>query len=1080
MTGKRSIFLFYILFVLLFPILFCLLRASAPDDESVSLPRSALLRSAPDEAQQLARLLNHTPFPEGLPAETTLLYLDFSRFPVGYFSTRRKSLSTIEKYMSPNLLQDTQDLYFSKDGSTPAAEYKKWILHREETIEAEDPPYHVLRLFSKQQNIGLEALMELVSAGVDLGRPFRHVATIIVFPLDAQRAMVYGFGMWPALINQRAIVPGWGLQLAASRQLCNPQRIKILKATNYTREVPATLKITSLELTSIDALGLEVGSEGLDTLSTRPPKAKCFKGTVIASDYFHFSFHTDSPDDVSSTPFDTSVFAHMRALALGLERYAASSVFAIHPRLLVFVDEEEKDDKVIERLNRELVTVMKKRKTEDDEDGLSYIFVSPYVRRMFDRKEMYFHVSGRRLRKKASFREAIAARRQYKDFSLDTRLRLNIDKRTYDEAIRFLITSLPIPFGDEDERYFRFDRGRWLRVDASRFEKIKILLRQSKMSASELNLPEYTYTHALTQKRAKNGRMVSDGEKTYLRDCLRRLGDSASFLDCTNVRLGSSKDTFEFGDLLIEKGGQLYIVHAKRAKAGALSHHREQVERASHYLATNLRKEGSQGYFVDTAVGDFYLSVELPATEKVLNERQKKLPEIHLEEGVSLQDSVLKNEGSHPARRREQQLWDLNAFLRSIDLTYFEDNQQDFVRVFMTLRDWVVTQSIDLSLEANTNKIQALLAKVERASKLQKMLFRKGPLIKRLRRNVTFVLAVIDDRQIEAVKKAGKKLSKSKQEEAQAKAGIIYTKSEPLFRPQDLWGLDMTRTTVQGKGFGFKVLVVNEHQTREWDAFGTKSATGSGKLAFAEEESDTDTTDTSDDESEPRAAPSRRAPRGESASVYSWKENDTTTVTFTEHHVSGRGGNCAFHATGTTRRAAIDALKARTNDEEIRRLIWDDMQSANPTLIGGALPAKEGVDAFLEKEFIDDNQYMSYIRSVGDGAPSGTFVALARAQGFGLRIFTAGEGRTLTSVCIVPKPNGAAPEYFLLHTGYQDSPGRHVLNHFNLLVQSADHDAEVADDVPVARPVKTKSTRALKQTTLKSLVVSAAGEGGSQ
>jgi len=1025
------------------------LRASAPSDAA---------SSPDDEAHQLAILLNNTVFPEGLPAETTLLCLDFSGFPSGYFSGNRESLSTIRKYVSQNLFQDEQDIYFSKDGSTPAPEYKKWILHRDGNIGEEEAPYHVLRLFTKQQNVGLEGLMELVDASVDLGRPFRHMATIMVFPLDAQKAMVYGFGMWTSLINQRAVVPGWGLQLAASDQLCNPKKIKILKAMNYTREVPATLKITSSELTSIDSLGLEVGSEGIDTLSTCPPKAKCFKGTVIASDYFHFSFHTRSSEDTLSTPIDTSVFVQMRALALGLERYAASKVFSIHPRLLVFVSEEEKDVKQIERLNEALVTLIKTRARDDTEDGLYYIFASPYVRRMFDKKEIYFCVgSGKSLRKKVSFREAIATYRKYIDFSLDTRIRLNLDEKIYEESIRYLITSLPITFGDE-EKYFRFDRGRWLRVDSSRFEKIKILLRQSKMLASELTLPEYAYTHAIPH--VSGGK--SDGEKEYLRDCLGRLGDSASFLDCTNIRLGSAKDTFEFGDLLIEKDGRIYIIHAKRAKAGALSHHREQVERAAHYLATNLRKEGSQGYFVNTAVGDFYLSIKLSATEKDLKERQKGFPDIQLVEAASLQDSVLKNEGTRPVKRKEQQRWDLNELLRGIDMSYFEENQQDFILVLRSLQDWVMAQRIDLSSEDNENKIKAFLSKVERASKLQKKLFRKGPLTKRVRKNVDFVLAVIDDRQIEAFKK--------KATREQEEAGTIYTKSEPLFRPQDLWGLDMTRTTVQKKGFGFKILVINENQTEDWDAFGTKLVIEPEKSVSVNGENDTDT-DASDNESEPQlTSSSRYASCAAASSVYSWTKEENTTMTFTEESVSGKGGNCAFNATGTERRKAIKDLKTRTNDEEIRQLIWADMQAVNPSLIGTALPTKKEVDAFLEKEFIADNQYMSYIRSLSNEPPSGTFVALARTQGFGLTIFAADKGNHLTPVCIVSKPNASAQEYFLLHTGYEKSPGRHVLNHFNLLVQSSDGQNEAIKTVTAAGRGKKKSAQTLKQTSLKSLM----------
>jgi hypothetical protein len=254
--------------------------------------------------------------------------------------------------------------------------------------------------------------------------------------------------------------------------------------------------------------------------------------------------------------------------------------------------------------------------------------------------------------------------------------------------------------------------------------------------------------------------------------------------------------------------------------------------------------------------------------------------------------------------------------------------------------------------------------------------------------------------------------------------------------------------------------VINEHQTDNWDAFGTKFVLEPGKSVSVNDESDPET-DASDNESEPDSIPSSSSHHAScvaASSYYFWNKEDKTTITFTEERVSGKGGNCAFNATGTERRKAIKDLKARTNDEEIRQLIWTDMQAANPTLIGTALPAKKEIDDFLEKEFIADNQYMSYIRPLSNESPSGTFVALAKTQGFGLTIFAAGKGNCLTHVCIVPKLNAAAQEYFLLHTGYEKSPGRHVLNHFNLLVQS-DDQSEAIKTVTAAGRGKKKSAQ---------------------
>ena len=100
-------------------------------------------------------------------------------------------------------------------------------------------------------------------------------------------------------------------------------------------------------------------------------------------------------------------------------------------------------------------------------------------------------------------------------------------------------------------------------------------------------------------------------------------------------------------------------------------------------------------------------------------------------------------------------------------------------------------------------------------------------------------------------------------------------------------------------------------------------------------------------------------------------------------------------------------------------------------------PTQDQTDTFLQDEFINRREYLSYQRGGG-----GTLEALVRVMGVGVTVFTG--DRTLSPTLHVPGPPGGQ-HFYLHHTGGTDSKGRTFLNHFNVLYEpSSSPDSSVA------------------------------------
>lgn len=301
------------------------------------------------------------------PSTYTLFRVDTSRLPDGTeadWESKSSLFKDVGIYLSPKLLEHEDELSFKTNRKPPKGKgIKKWL--RRGGVKGK---YHVVTLLVKREEGAASLLTERLTTGTDLGEiPFSYSASLIIFPQKETQAMVYGLGQqWPSLINMRIIVPGWGLGMVASNALCNPSKVRVMKAHNYSKGTPSTREDRSTELDRIESFEFQVGSEGLEMLRVLPRGGAKLPRVVKGEDFFQFTV-----DPTSKSKTDT--IQTLERFAGELYRYSNSKEYAIHRRLAPFLDEEVRDRDLVVRLNGRLSRVIKGK------DGRYLVFLDPSI-----------------------------------------------------------------------------------------------------------------------------------------------------------------------------------------------------------------------------------------------------------------------------------------------------------------------------------------------------------------------------------------------------------------------------------------------------------------------------------------------------------------------------------------------------------------------------------------------------------------------------------------------------------------------------------------------------------------------------
>lgn len=729
------------------------------------------------------------PFHPSFPDTYSLFMVDSSLIPLATITDWEQHAHFADigrRFLRPCLAGD-ENISFAIT-EQEAQTKNQWILQDQKIISPSNEkqePYHIVQLFKKRAELKpvnlIKSLTEYYITAYD---GFDFQAALIIFPYTDHTAMVYGLSQWKTLLNPDCIVPQWGLRAATSGQICNPNQIKALHADHYRTANPFSRREKAAVLQPIEVFGLEVGSEELKTIALMPNKSVKTHHVIEGTDHLQF---TVNPSDKTSSE---QTLPSLHTISTYFFTLTTDPNFHVHNRMREFIDDEVKDATLLMNLNQLLENLLK------SPEGRERVFLHDTLWGEMKSKKLMFGED-----KKHSIFEVFDQLSPTAPFPQTLKIWTPRGKIPKEFDVRRIFYSLPFEY--EKDSFYRFYRGRWYFVDASRFESIKRILREVKKPSSTLRLPDYSVEdtkRSLEQKKADYKEAKYNLRATQ--EIKKKEGWDAILLDRVNVSLGEAGDKFEFADLLVMNDNTFHIVHIKRANASQLSHHREQVERSADFLATELTKANAHTLFLKGIINGLYEKNRLPIKkEKNQGKRITKGEEFL---------SLSKNRSFHKkpmttllqARDEDGELLsDFKLQVDSIvDKPFFRENLSEFVSALDALFDCIRYKKAHLS----NSKIEDFLNAIKQGIMARQFLFPNGPLKKSDLKNIKVVLAVIDDRNVDATLK-----------------GTKQSTPRSVFKNQDLWGLDRTRTMVEKTGLGFTLMVINETATETGDAFGS-------------------------------------------------------------------------------------------------------------------------------------------------------------------------------------------------------------------------------------------------------------------
>lgn len=755
------------------------------------------------------------------PDSYTMYLADRSRI------TPRKipSLAVPEHY-TPYFRADLFEEGKASFSQTSPQAAKKWI----RISQSPDNSFLIARLMMPNSS-SAERFLERISAPLSAGGldeslseegqaaalgDFSFSGGMIIFPQNEHYATIFTLGSaWKTLLNPYVTVPRWGLRVVASEDFCDPLQIREIAANYFRKPIPSKRKERSAAVEDISQFGIEVASEGIESLRVRPDSSYGMKRIVKGSDYLNFCVTKRDETNLDTT------FASLQSVSTYFFSLSMQNSFAIHKNLRCFVDAESRKE-VVSALSEQLLTLIRSKEAKYN------LFLHDWIWSLFDTKVLRFGEE-----KTTQIHDHFSSVE-----TLQSPIKISTVKGNHSsyEPVGKLLYSLPI---EHESRFYRYDRGMWFDVDASRFEAIKKVMRSFKGSSQDLGLPGYRlddlmgdrkdYPELRYNKRAVHHLSSLPKHKAYL-------------IDRLNIPLKKGRGhIFEFGDIFLIKNGQYYIIHVKRADANALSHHREQVERSADYLGTTLNRKTNASFFLEASIKDLLREHGIKESKKQEGLFQKNLKGRHAKSRRL--EVILATSEVEPVEESAKTLF---TFKRLVLRVLRETNSVDFfnqhVNAFCEALDvlflCVQEGKIDLDKESSNTEIQvsSFIERARFAIEGGTALFSNGLLKKSNQKKVTFVLAVVDDRGVEQfvdteIKKEDKKLERSqakkivldhfRNHQSRFVEHVKQDRISSLFNSQDLWGLDRTRMAVQKQGFHFLLVVTNEYKGENWDAFGS-------------------------------------------------------------------------------------------------------------------------------------------------------------------------------------------------------------------------------------------------------------------
>jgi len=497
-------------------------------------------------------------------------YLD--RYPNTYtlFKLDLNRLSNIHKKSYPERCKG-EDFYllsdlYKEDVIWDDAEVKDSTQKKVISLKSDVSSIFILK--SSKKKTPANELMDLAmaSSSKNIEKEFIFKGSLLLYPQEGNIAFAYGFSTWKSVLNQKTIIPMWGLRVIGSKNMYSGQ-VKAIYSKSTRHSNRYTKREKKHKRTELKHFNLELGSEIISGIEASTK----LSASCTGKDYFNFNM-VKGPKEPSWDAINT----HLRNIALGLD----INTKELHPSFEPFIDKELTDQNLIKKLNSELITKIRQVKklnseliTKNRQDSES-IFMHEDVQELYGKSSTFQF-------KNSINKDLLALVTKREDVSLDTYITIvnKRKKKTFQETLSWLIFTAPIEY---EKQFYRFDRMQWFAVDESRFEEISnVLNTRNIINYADLKLPLYGEN---TLERYYNENTVK-----YMQD---KRVEAISF-DRLNVSLGGDKvkNKFEFCDILnVENADEkdyINLIHVKRRTTG-LSHLNVQVQRCAEYLGSNL------------------------------------------------------------------------------------------------------------------------------------------------------------------------------------------------------------------------------------------------------------------------------------------------------------------------------------------------------------------------------------------------------------------------------------------------------------------------------------------------------------
>ena len=819
------------------------------------------------------------------PETYTLMCLDSSLIPASQKVddfTKRKEFNPVKTWLRKELLEKLEES--DEDDESPKELSVDTQKHGKGSV------WYLVSLYDKprispSEHLTARLLKKAEKQEVSESASSIYSASMFIFPQSGSTySLVYLLGNWSQLLNPYTVIHDWGLRLAASQTIFSDKNIKQILGKNNFDPNPTTRREKKQRLGSIETFVLEVGTEGLQSLTILPAYAK---GTdnqrlVVGSDWYKFFLPKAGEEGKGDT-----INSLVKMANYLFDIYTDNLV--IHPKLQAYLDEQENDTKKIGKLNEQLAVVLSSADTE------LKVFPADNIWKSYGRGASFSYKKNKRMK---HLLKALEGQNPTLDSLITIKKWGKEDE--YQEPLGRIIYSLPIEF---EKEFYRFDRGRWFKVASSRFGAIIKKMRSPSVKVSLDALVPYT----LEDAEGAQGKDKLYQEARYNRRVVAQLTGKKHkgiLLDRLNIYFEGTGNNFEFGDMLLyDDKKQYYIVHVKRREAGDIDHHRAQVERCAEYLATELKKENAKTLLLQGCVNQLYMQHDI-SINKAKGQGKRLTHGNYFEKAFAA------------AKRAKKETWDdylkkkvfsgkdktvnkLREALKEIDLNSFETHLDELIVALDALYDCVQE---DEDTGITKEQVEEFLEAIKQLIEVQNILFPSGVLEEKTRKKITIVMAIVDDRKIEVIRQAHKDLEKAKQDEAKAAKTKAQTKGkvakdgkktlsevekatkkveelkkgdrskeEEVFKKQQLWGLDRTLQLVQKHGFKFNLTIINENTDREnWDAFGSTE-----EDVVPEDTSDEDSGE--EDEATKKAAPKKQQAAKKAVGKKKSSEEDDTT-----------------------------------------------------------------------------------------------------------------------------------------------------------------------------------------------------------